>query len=292
MNEQQILIKKPFNEQYTLIIDMESMLINSLLKSKTQARYDFSVLNVKENAMECRLIQLDLFVDEANNDLVKEISQVTAAFNRMFSELHLKLNKQGEILDVLNMDLILSKWEQTKIEMQKAAGVNKDVKQLIIINDNLFAQPEKIKIAIKANEFMQIYFGKIFGKNIPAEVTETGTNLFNTANVDWRFSINNIYETNKLNVIKIKSEAEPKHSLSSKFCNTAYQQFSEHIDLSKLSVDLTQQSNYQINYDTGKVMQSQTIKIEKVHPKLYMKISYTLMCDEIYKKAIKNNIIV
>ena len=45
MNEQQILIKKPFNEQYTLIIEMESMLVSAFLKSKTQVRYDFSVNN-------------------------------------------------------------------------------------------------------------------------------------------------------------------------------------------------------------------------------------------------------
>ena len=284
MNKQQILIKKPFNEQYTLIIDMESMLVTALLKSKTQARYDFSILNINDNSVECRLVQLDLFVVESNNDLVKEIFQVTAAFNRMFNELHLKLNKQGEILEVLNMDLIVSKWEQTKTDMQQAANLNEDIERLIIINDNLFTQPEKIKTAIKANEFLQVYFGKIFGRNIPAIVKETGTNLLNTANLDWSFSIDNVYESTNPDVTKITSEAEPGYFLDSKYCNTAYRSFAEHIDFSKLSVKLKQHANYQISKDTGRIIQSQTDKIEEVNSKLYMKISYTLICDEIQEK--------
>ncbi|GHS94639.1 hypothetical protein FACS1894207_3190 [Bacteroidia bacterium] len=293
MNEQQILIKKPFNEQYTLLIETDSMLINASLKSKTQARYDFSVINIEKDIIECRLMQLDLFVVESNNDLVKEIAQVTAAFNRMFNELHLKLNEKGEILEILNIDLILSKWKQTKTEMQKIARANDDIKQLIIINDNLLAQPEKIKIAIKANEFLQVFFGKIFGVNISSKVNEMGTNLLNTTNLAWSFLITDIYEQQNLNRIKIISEAEPQYSLNSKFYHNAYQQFAEHIDLSKLSVKLEQHSEYLIDKDTNRVIQAQINKIEEVHPnKLYMKLCYTLMCDEMYVKSLKNNIVI
>lgn len=284
MSENQVLIRKPFNEQYTLIIDMESMIITALLKSKTQARYDFSILDVRDNFIECRLVQLDLFIEESNSDLVKEISQVTAAFNRMFNELHLKLNKQGEIVEVLNMNLILSKWEQTKKEMQNAASVNEDIKRMIIINDNLFTQPEKIKTAIKANEFLQIYFGKIFGKEMPAKVNEVGTNPLNTTKIDWLFSIKENNKSNNLDSMLITSEAIPVNNMDSNFCKTAYQQFTEHMDFSKLSVELKQNAEYQISQDTGRIIQSQTNKVEKVNSKLYIKLNYTLICDKIGQK--------
>lgn len=282
MKENRVLIRQLFNEQYTTIIEMESKMVNSHMTSKTQLRHDFTVINCNEDEIECRLVLLDIFLDESNNDLVKEIAQVTVAFNRMFSELHLKLSQKGEILEVLNIDLILSKWEQTKKEMQEVTDSNSELKKIIAVNDSLFTNPEKLKTAISANEFIFIYFGHYFNQKLPILKKKIfGKNLFATANMQWDFDIKSNIPLNKdLTQVTIGSRSQNTKSFSVGFNNAAYGQFKDQIDIHTLHPKLTEFSEHQLHYPTGKLQKATVDKEEIANEKeLYMKLKYTLTSD-------------
>ncbi len=279
MLHHKIIISQPFNEQYELVIETNSKLIDNHMTSRTIMRYDFTVIRCNENEIECRLILLDLFLDQSNNDLVKEIAQVTAAFNRMFNELHLKLSQKGEILQVLNMDLVLSKWQQTKTEMTAALSNNDELRKLIAVNDSLFTNKEKLAQTIQNSEFLHMYFGQVFNIELPKTKRLTGANILNTANLEWDMNISE-QNGNNPNDIHILVNTYPVRPLSEGYLNAAYGQFKDRIDLDLLNFTMFQKEERYIDRNTGKLKQSIVEKVEEIgHEQVYQKFSYQMISD-------------
>ncbi|WP_312305231.1 hypothetical protein [Chryseobacterium sp.] len=279
MLHHKIIISQPFNEQYELVIETNSKLIDNHMTSRTIMRYDFTIIRCNENEIECRLILLDLFLDQSNNDLVKEIAQVTAAFNRMFNELHLKLSQKGEILQVLNMDLVLSKWQQTKTEMTAALSNNDELRKLIAVNDSLFTNKEKLAQTIQNSEFLHMYFGQVFNIELPKTKRLTGANILNTANLEWDMNISE-QNGNNPNDIHILVNTYPVRPLSEGYLNAAYGQFKDRIDLDLLNFTMFQKEERYIDRNTGKLKQSIVEKVEEIgHEQVYQKFSYQMISD-------------
>jgi hypothetical protein len=278
-----ILIRKPFSEQYTITIDSEVNGVDVLVTSTVQLRYDFQVLKVENDSIEIRLLQLDNVLLNANNPMVREVAQVSQVFGRMYNELHLLLDKKGAVIKVLNTDLILSKWQQTKAEMEKYIMGNDDLKYAISLNDAIFTDPEKVKVAVQANEFLRAYFGQIFGVALPAKASFTGTNIFNTENMEWSLSINSsvpLPPVNDINSLTVQTKAEPKSPLTSQFYKAAYSQFESKIDISTLKTKLYQDETRIIEYETGRIQEAEVSKIEIAdEKKLFNKLRYTLKSD-------------
>ncbi|RTZ46633.1 hypothetical protein EJ377_21480 [Chryseobacterium arthrosphaerae] len=279
MLHHKIIISQPFNEQYELVIETNSKLIDNHMTSRTIMRYDFTVIRCNENEIECRLILLDLFLDQSNNDLVKEIAQVTAAFNRMFNELHLKLSQKGEILQVLNMDLVLSKWQQTKAEMTAALSNNDELRKLIAVNDSLFTNKEKLAHTIQNSEFLHMYFGQVFNIELPKTKRITGANILNTANLEWDMNISE-QTGDHPDDIHILVNTYPVRPLSEGYLNAAYGQFKDRINLDLLNFTMFQKEERYIDRNTGKLKQAIVEKVEEIgHEQLYQKFSYQMISD-------------
>ncbi|AYZ12082.1 hypothetical protein EGY05_09145 [Chryseobacterium arthrosphaerae] len=279
MLHHKIIISQPFNEQYELVIETNSKLIDNHMTSRTIMRYDFTAIRCNENEIECRLILLDLFLDQSNNDLVKEIAQVTAAFNRMFNELHLKLSQKGEILQVLNMDLVLSKWQQTKAEMTAALSNNDELRKLIAVNDSLFTNKEKLAHTIQNSEFLHMYFGQVFNIELPKTKRITGANILNTANLEWDMNISE-QTGGHPDDIHILVNTYPVRPLSEGYLNAAYGQFKDRINLDLLNFTMFQKEERYIDRNTGKLKQAIAEKVEEIgHEQLYQKFSYQMISD-------------
>ncbi|WES98901.1 hypothetical protein P2W68_04635 [Chryseobacterium arthrosphaerae] len=279
MLHHKIIISQPFNEQYELVIETNSKLIDNHMTSRTIMRYDFTVIRCNENEIECRLILLDLFLDQSNNDLVKEIAQVTAAFNRMFNELHLKLSQKGEILQVLNMDLVLSKWQQTKAEMTAALSNNDELRKLIAVNDSLFTNKEKLAHTIQNSEFLHMYFGQVFNIELPKTKRITGANILNTANLEWDMNISE-QAGGHPDDIHILVNTYPVRPLSEGYLNAAYGQFKDRINLDLLNFTMFQKEERYIDRNTGKLKQSIVEKVEEIgQEQLYQRFSYQMISD-------------
>lgn len=277
MNQIKIQIKNHFHAQYKLLIEMESMLVNALMKSKTEIRYDFSVLNIAKDYLECRLVQLDIFIHDANNKLINEVADLTGAFNRMFNELHLKMSYAGLVLEVLNMPLILSKWNQTKNLMQQASDKNPDLKELISLSDNLFTSPEKILQAIQANEFIQVYFGNIFDTPIPFNKQEYNrTNYLNTAYLPFKITAAESDGDRKEGIAKIQTKSTPLVTLDKDFKKNAYKSFEDKIDLKQLNPNIEETANHFVETNSGKLIKAEVLKTEFVEDRLYTKMNYKM----------------
>lgn len=278
-----VQIKKPFNEQYTLIIDSDMQAVDMHITTTTQMRWDFTVIKVADHSLEIRLVLLDHILLETNNPMVKEVSQVSQVFSRMYNELHVTIDKKGMIRQIHNLDVIQQKWEQTKKELLKSVEHTPDIKGIIQINDELFSTPDKIKKAIQANEFFTTYFSYVYGKELPyIEKGIVKPNFFNSANVQWDISITSV-DSQHINL-----EMKPSFLLSSGFYNKAYSQFAEKIDISKLFTQMKETGNYQIEPGSGRLAQAIIHRKEKAAANLYTKVSYHFMSEEKYKEKLKN----
>lgn len=273
-----VQISQPFREIYLLEIEMESKMINALLQSRTEVRYDFSVLHVANGVIECRLLQLDTFIKEANNDLVREVAEVTAAFNRMFSELHLKISRSGQVIEILNLDLILGKWDQTKLLLRSAAAKNEDLSKLILANDALFTEPSRILAAIQANEFIQVYFGEVFGQELPAGKKVNKMNFFSTTFIDWELWISE--KSAAPTQVWVTATAKPLNKPGSDFCKAAYRQFEDKLNLKNLQPALSEESQHVVEKATGRLMEARIVREETAAPELYNKLKFTLLPEK------------
>ena len=283
IRDSKILIRQPFSEQYTLTIQSELDGVDVFITSEVQLRYDFHVLRVDDKQLEIRLVQLDNVLLEANNPMVREVAQVSQLFGRMYNELHLLLDHSGKVIDVLNNAFILSKWKQTKAEMDKHIAANDDLKNAIILNDNIFTDPEKIKIAVQANEFLRIYFGQVYNKDLPKRETVKGTNIFNTENMEWRLNISSsvsLPASAAVQSVTIKTIADPGVAIDRSFIKSAYSHFANKIELKELKPKLGQFETRIIAYQTGRLQEAEVEKLEIAdEKKLYSKLRYILESD-------------
>ncbi|WBV56139.1 hypothetical protein AAEU33_00235 [Chryseobacterium sp. Chry.R1] len=278
-------IKDKFSEQYTLIIDSDIKAVNVHMISRSQLRWDFTVLQVAEDHIKVKIIVLDHILLEANNPLIKEVAALTNAFSRLYNELYLTINNEGKVVEVSNMNVIRSKWQQTKAEMEKIAENNPEIKNAIILNDNIFQDEKKLIEGIQNNEFFLMYFNKIYGRKIPGNYKENALNLFNSANVHWSFDLKN--SSNPLlssDEMIVELSGEPSILLNIGFYNRAYIQFSNQIDVSKLETSLNEKGIYRTEKSTGRIIEASLTREEIADPEnLYAKLKYTFYSDEILK---------
>ena len=276
-------IATPFNEQYTLLIESDMMAVHAKMQSKTQIRWDFTVLDVTGEYAEIRLILLDHLLLEANNPLIKEIAAVTKVFSRLYNELHLIIDHAGSIKRVLNMEVILSKWQQTKAEMEKLVKHTPDVQNVINLNDSIFQNPDRLKEGIQKSEFFMVYFSYLFGKAIPYESNNViSPNAFNTVNVKWGMGISTLQA---LPAEKVQLSMRMRPFLQSDFNERAYSQFADKIDIKKLIPELKEEAIYNVNYTQGRVLDAVLQKQEVAHEnQLYNKLTYRLTSDTAIKE--------
>ncbi|PUV24400.1 hypothetical protein [Sphingobacterium athyrii] len=288
----QIGITGTFSEQYTLFIDADIKGVNVDMRSRSQMRWNLNVINVQDDVIEIKLYLLDHILLEANNPLIKEIAQLTQAMSRMYNELHLTVDLEGKIRDILNREIILSKWRQTRGEMEKIAESNPEMKNVIVLNDDIFNNRSKLIQVIQISEFFLLYFNKVYGRTVPASFKETSPNFFNTANVNWGYKIKNL--DNPLltsNETIIELTGEPATGLGGiGFYNRAYGQFANLIDISKLDTSLSEKGIYRFDKESGRLIEASLDRVEIADPeKLYNKMRYTFYSDEIMKFKMRQN---
>jgi len=281
-------IKEPFAEQYVMIVESNMKAINMHLISRTLMRWDFNVLKVNDYQIELRLILLENKLLDSNNPIIKDISLVSQLFSKIYGELHLILNMQGKVIDILNKDTIIEKWKELKSDILHNLE-NDSIRDIIKLNDGMFSNPEKVKAAVQANDLLMAYFANIYGHRIPYKGGVTKSNFFNTTNVDWAFFYKSMgYNKEVEENVHIKVEGHPSFYLTRLFYSNAYSQFRDKIDIHKLNTELKEEANYQINEKTGRLIEASIIRREIADPEnLYVEYAYELMCNDIFKEKIR-----
>lgn len=286
MLNKRILIKEPFNEQYTLQIDSNMMAVNAIMRSKTQIRWDFTVIEVRQETLELRLILLDQALLESNNPLIKEVANLTRTFARMYNELHLITDHKGNIKQILNRSAILSKWQQTKAELGAIAENTPEIKNVVLLNDNTFQDEKKLIDTLQKSEFFMLYFNSFFGDILP--YYDPGfimPNFLNTANLRWVKEVKLKEGPQRNEFINLSLESRPIQ-MPADFNERAYIQFKDRLDIKKLKPELLETGEYSIELATGRVWESKLKRKEIADSiQLYSFVDYHFISDKAKQKA-------
>jgi len=241
------------------------------------------VINVNNYGhAEIELITIENRLIETNNPNLKDLAALNQAFARMYSEIHVKLDPRGKLLEVINLPVILSKWEQTKSEMQSIEKEAPTLQDIIQLNDDIFAQPEKVKLAIEHNEFFSIYFHLIYGEELPAAgLRRKHRNLFNSADVSWQYFAEAVPDSPDDGIFTdVEIRGAPTGPMAEEWINEAYGKF-EIAGLPQLNPRLMEKGNYRFESASGKLLKATLVKEEIAHPNLLRgKMLYKLKSDD------------
>ncbi|MGB7210436.1 MAG: hypothetical protein WBD27_17415 [Pyrinomonadaceae bacterium] len=263
-----IRFRQPFSEKYSLTINTDMLAGNFPIETKTEIRWAFRVIEADHSGQaEIELITVENRLVEANNPNLHDIAALSQAFGRMYSEIHVKLDSKGKVIKIINLPTILGKWEQTKAEMQKIESEIPAMTDVVKLNDDIFASPDKVKLAIESNEFFNIYFHLIYGEPLPAKkLRKTHRNLFNSADVDWEFVANSkrvMTPNGPFEVVKITGQ--PAEDLGQVWIKQAYGNF-QMVDQTQIQPNLSESGEYVFHAETGKLRKAVLIKKEVAHP--------------------------
>lgn len=290
MGKKRIKLFQKFSEQYTMFIDTDLYGVNLTMKTKMKLRWDFTILDIREEDVEIKLLLLDHHLIFTDNPMVKESAALTKVFSRLYNELHLIIDQTGTVKKILNLPIILAKWQDVKKEMLEISERNPDIKNAVQLHDSIFNDETKLIQGVQYGEFFMIYFNKFFGKELPRTEQLVLPNFFKTANVNWRYT----FETSKdhsfqnTNLI-IDLNGAPSTALGAGFYQRAYGQFSNIKNISNLSTSLEEKGKYEIEEETGRIIQAKVSKNEIADEDLYMKMTYILVNDQVLKEKLKRD---
>jgi len=277
-----IRFRQPFSEKYTLTITTDIQAGHFPIQTKAHIRWALRVINVNDYGhAEIEVITIESRLIETNNPNFNELAALNQAFARMYSEIHVKLDPRGKLLEVVNLPVILSKWEQTKSEMQSIEKEAPALQGIIQLNDDIFAKPEKVKLAIEHNEFFNIYFHLIYGEELPAKgLRRNHRNLFNSADVSWQYFADADPGSQYDGVFTdVEIRGMPTAAMTEEWINEAYGKF-DIAGLPKLNPQLMEKGNYRFESASGKLLNATLVKEEIAHPDFIRgKMIYKLKSD-------------
>ena len=278
-----IRFRQPFSAKYTLTITTDILAGYFPIQTKAQIRWALRVINVNNYGhAEIELITIENRLIETSNPNLNDLAALNQAFARMYSEIQVKLDPRGKLLEVVNLPVILSKWEQTKSEMQSIEKEAPALQDIIQLNDDIFANPEKVKLAIEHNEFFNIYFHLIYGEELPAKgLRRKHRNLFNSADVSWQYFAEAVPGSPDDDVFTdVEVRGAPMGVMSEEWINEAYGKF-EIEGRPKLNPRLMEKGDYRFESATGKLLKATLLKEEMAHQNfLRGKMLYKLKSDD------------
>lgn len=278
-----IRFRKPFGDNYTLNIKTDIQAGSFPIHTKARVRWALRVTQVDDTTgqADLELITVENQLLETNNPNLHDIAALNQAFARMYSEIQVRLDRRGKVLEVLNLPVILGKWQETKAAMAKIEAEVPAIADVVRLNDDIFANPDKVKLAIEHNEFFGIYFYLIYGEKLPtADLNKTHRNLFNSIDVNWRFSASVINAPSSQNLsTKVSITGSPTDELGMDWIKKAYSSF-EMIDPSQINPRLSEKGEFLFEKATGKLLEAVLTKEENAHPEYIRgKMMYELKSD-------------
>jgi hypothetical protein len=291
MEKKRIKLFQKFSEQYTMFIDTDLYGVNLTMKTKMKLRWDFTILDIREEDVEIKLLLLDHHLIFTDNPMVKESAALTKIFSRLYNELHLVIDQTGTVKKILNLPIILGKWQDVKKEMLEISERNPDIKNAVQLHDSIFNDETKLIQGIQYGEFFMIYFNKFFGKDLPRTEQLVLPNFFKTANVNWKYNFETSKDHSFQNTnLMITLNGIPSTPLGAGFYQRAYGQFSNIKNISNLSTLLEETGKYEIEEETGRIIQAKVSKSEIADEDLYMKMTYILVNDQVLKEKLRRDL--
>ncbi|QNK61053.1 hypothetical protein H7F33_10695 [Pedobacter sp. PAMC26386] len=258
----------------------EIVMSSLVIKTVTEFRWDVRVLKVSDEYYHIELLSLDNVLKETNNPNMRDLNAFNNAFKRMYSELNMIINRQGELIKLNNIEEIQRKWAQVKTEMEAVQTKHDNMKGLIALNDDLFNNVENITEAVKGNEFFEVFLNVFMGVNLPGSKKLKKKSLFAQESIHWEYDINcNPSLPTNNNVVIIDIKGRVSQSLDKSWIKRAYGSFPI-AELADRQPVLADSAKYRIDHTSGRLLEGLITKEEAVHEEfLKAKMVYRIVAD-------------
>ena len=278
--DKQLFFREPFSQRYTLVIRTDVLAGSLPIQTVTEIRWDLRVLRIGEEWTEIELITLDNELLETNNPYLRDLARMNQAFARMYGEIRVLIDRSGQVIRLLNEDVIRRKWASTKREMEEIDQQSDAIRGIVQMNDDIFTSPAKMVEAVQHNEFFDLYFSQVYGRRLPGEAPpRTKWNQFQQAKVEWGYDLNPdtaLPAEASVPSVVVEVKGYPLTRLDRNWIRTAYGAF-QNVDLEQLRPRLAELGKYVIEPRTGRLKEAYFLKEEVADPRfVFSKMEYTL----------------
>lgn len=276
-SKQHVSILKPFDEKYKLLVSSEIRTGNMTIESEIEIRWDVRVRSVSSGRIHLELLTLENRLVHWNNPIVKSLADMNRVLGDLYSELNLVIDDGYRLVEIRNLDLLSTKWKRIKADLEESIGDEPELLGAVInLNDKNFENPNLLFDLVRHNEFFTIYFHHLYGGTVPSTTDSVSKkNIFNTALVDWRYSLSSSGDADEYLI-----EGRPSTRLNKEWVKKHYAGFT-HLDLEKIRPVMKEEGVYRLDPDTGQLVKATLVREETAHPELlYGTIRYELMQDK------------
>lgn len=269
--------KKPFTERYRVEQTSEITMSSLVIRTVTEWRWDVRILKTDDQYYNIELLSLDNVLLETNNPNMRDLSAFNNAFKRMYSELNVIINHQGELIRINNIETIQRKWAQVKAEMEAIQTKHDNMRGMIALNDELFNNVSNITEAVKGNEFFEIFFNVFMGVDLPGNKNLKKKSLFAQDFINWKYEINSTaHQTDELIINVI---GKPNQDFDKSWLKRAYGSFPI-TEIANRKPQVWDQAKYKIDKSSGRLLEGRLTKEEIVHEDfLKAKMEYYIIAD-------------
>jgi hypothetical protein len=262
--------------KFTLEGEMGLNIMHS--KTKTETSWILQVQNISERGYILDLVAYDIVLKECNNEGFKELFHITRQFQKLYDEIRVQTDLEGNLQNVLNQKQLIEKWQQIKSETIQYFNDDMNLDEFFAVNDEEFAKPEFLNKIVKEVEFFFLYmqlggYGQKFSSFGLKELKRD--NAFRTAEITWDLDFSGAYEVSPespLGKMGVESRFEP----DKKWLQKAYGQM-PFIKIEELKPDFNLKGNMIFYNETGWIKQAQLEVNEIVHPnQLFHKMKYQI----------------
>ena len=115
---------------------------------------------IENNLRRYQVLCMELVIE--NNYMGLAIERIVRKHQNVFDEVIMYVNNNGSILEIINIDEIQERWEETKKEL-KEQNQGIDFENYLAENDDFFDDPERILKYISSKVMYGLYFNDCWG---------------------------------------------------------------------------------------------------------------------------------
>ena len=273
-----LIFREKGTKKYKFTLEGEMGLNVMCSKTKMETSWIVQVQNISDGGYILDLVAYDIVLKECNNEGFKELFQITRQFQKLYDEIKVRTDWEGNLIQVLNRQQLIEKWKQIKQETVQYFNDDMSIDQFFAVSNEEFSKPEFLSKVIREVEFFFLYmqmggYGQKFSSWDFVELKRE--NAFRTNTIVWNMDFSGYYEINPgspLGQMTVKSKFEP----NKKWLQIAYGQI-PFIKVEELKPDFNLKGNSVFHNETGWLKEAELEVNEIVHPQqLYHKMKYQI----------------
>lgn len=273
MSSTEIYISKPqIQRRYHIAINGDMLMGGVANRTKVETECLLNVLGIDSNkCAKIELITLDTNVIETGNQAFRELSVIANQLKKVTQDIVCVIDKEGKVLQIINIEQIKGKWEQLKGEMVSICGCSGELTDFFNVNEKLFSEEETLRHYVGEMEFFKIYFNGLYGHRIRDKEHRETDNAFKTNKVPYNLYFD-IDEDE--NLIRVRFEGDDFH-INHDWLHKAYGQM-PFVDLRNMKPEFAIQGDYVIEKATGLIKRAKFVWDENVSKELRLCTEYVI----------------